>query len=263
MSNKYLSRSDAPFGDELWEMIDQTMKSSATPQLGGRRILDLKGPFGFGLKTIPLGETQIEEGVTLPGVLPLIHLYREFSINIRDVASFERDPVALDLRPVAEAAMWCARKEDDLLFNGTSSIPGLLKMKGPGRMKLSSWDETGSAASDVINGITQLDAGGFHGPYVLALSPARFNLLYRRYPQGPMTEMEHIQSMATKGVVKIPSLKSGGILLSEGSHFASIVLGQDMTVGFVGPADGKIDLSISESLALQVMVPQSILILEG
>ena len=263
MANKYLSRDDAPYGDKLWEMIDETMLSAAKSQLGGRRIIDTVGPYGLGLKAIPLGETPVEEGITQSNVLPLLRLYKEFSLDVRDLAGFERDPVTLDLRPVAQAAMWCAGKEDDLIFNGTKNNPGLLTVKGTGKMKLSNWDDTGSAVNEIISAVTKLDADGFHGPYILALSPARYNLLYRRYPQGNLTEMDHVKSIVNKGIIKVPALKSGGVLLAQGQHFANLVLGQDMTIGFVGPAEGKIDLSISESLALRVMIPKSIMILEG
>ena len=93
------------------------------------------------------------------------------------------------------------------------------------------------AAANVIEAVTRLDAAGFHGPYALALAPSRYNLLLRRYPQGNGTELEHLAMIATAGVLKAPILESGGILMASGPQFAAIVLGQDMTIGYVGPTD--------------------------
>ena len=50
-------------------------------------------------------------------------------------------------------------------------------------------------------------------------------------------------------------------LLATGKQYASIVLGQDMTTGFVWPAGDSLGFSISESLALLVREPASICVL--
>ena len=65
----------------------------------------------------------------------------------------------------------------------------------------------------------------------------------------------------TGGVFKAPVLKTGGVLLATGKQYASIVIGQDMTTGFVGPVGDSLEFSISESLALLVRDPASICVL--
>jgi uncharacterized linocin/CFP29 family protein len=107
-----------------------------------------------------------------------------------------------------------------------------------------------------------LDEAGYHGPYALALSPARFNLLYRRYLQGIGTELEHIRTIVTEGVFKAPVMKSGGVLLATGKKYASLPLGQDMAAGFVGPMGDSFEFSVSESLALLIREPASICVLK-
>lgn len=54
--------------------------------------------------------------------------------------------------------------------------------------------------------------------------------------------------MATEGVFKASMLKSGGVLLAVGRQCASIVLGQNIAIVFVGSAGEKLEFSISESL---------------
>ena len=159
-------------------------------------------------------------------------------------------------------AIAVARREDDLIFNGAPGIPGLLTVEGTHRQQLSAWEEVGAAANDVIKAISTLDEAGFHGPYALALAPARYNLLFRRYPQGNQSEMEHVRTMVTEGIVKAPALE-GGLLLAGGRHYASIVLGQDMSIAFIGPAGGEIEFAISESLTLYIRRSQAICVLEG
>jgi uncharacterized linocin/CFP29 family protein len=262
MPNKYLGRDGAPFGEEVWAVMDAVMVEAAKAQLAGRRLLPLEGPYGLGLKAIPLPDEEVASGVFVSKTLPLAFLVEEFEISLRDLAAYERDGLAFNAQPVAQAAMACARREDELLFYGAAGLPGLLTASGVQKVQLSDWSAVGAAMDDLIRAVTALDEAGFHGPYALGLAPARYNLLFRRYPQGPMTEMEHIQTLVTGGLVKVPILKDGGVLLAVGRQYASIVLGQDMTVGFIGPDEEKLEFSVSESLALYLRVPASVCVLE-
>jgi uncharacterized linocin/CFP29 family protein len=263
MANKYLARDDAPFESAVWELLDATMQEVARSQLVGRRILDTEGPHGLGLKAVPLADPETESGLIASQVLPVFVVHRPFTLGTRDIANYERDGLALDTGPVAEATLECARLEDELIFHGAPNVPGLLTAEGSIRMDLSSWEEVGAAANDIIQAVTHLDDAGFHGPYSLALAPQRYNLLFRLYPRGKQTELEHLRTMVTEGVYKAPILESGGVLLAANARCASIVLGQDMNVGYIGPAGSRQELSISESLAVRIRQPEAICILEG
>jgi len=257
MANKYLAREDAPFGAETWKMLDAVMMEAATSQLVGRRLLHVEGPFGLGLKVVPLQDVEMEPGLTVSEFLPVVLIQKAFTLGVRDLAGYERDGIAFNTSAVVKAATECAQLEDDLIFNGA-----LLAAEGSNMLDLSSWDEVGAAAQDIIKALTTLDKAGFHGPYSLALSPSRYNLLFRRYPRGNFSEMEHVKTMVTKGLFKTPILESDGVLLASGRQFASIVLGQDMTIGFIGPTGDGIEFSISESLAPIVRQPQAICVLK-
>ena len=262
MANTYLGRDDAPIGAETWKLIDDVAVQAAKSQLAGRRLLAIEGPYGFGLKAIPLGDYALEDGISASISLPLSLIRTEFSLAKRDLASYERDHLVLDTAPVACAAMDAAAKEDRIVFSGLAGIPGLLNAEGAGSLTLSKWDKVGTAADQIIDAVTKLDAAGLHGPYSLGLAPAQYNLLLRRYPQGDGTELEHISAIVGDGVVKIPALKKGGVLLASGSQYASIALGQDLAIGFNGPVGDLLEFQVYESLALIVRAPESILVLK-
>lgn len=261
MTDKYLSRDDAPFGSEVWDALDAAMIGAAKSQLTGRRLLDVEGPFGLGLKAVPLRDAETEAGLVAQ-MLPLVLIQKTFSLGRRDLASYERERVALDTGPVAAAAGDAARQEDALIFGGAAGVPGLLTAPGVHTLQLDAWDEVGVAAEDLMKAMTVLDGAGLHGPYALALAPDRYNRLFRLYDQGKLSELEHVQTMATGGVLKAPALASGGVLVATGRQYAAIVLGQDMAIGFVGPAGDGYDFFISESLAPLVRVPQAICVLQ-
>jgi uncharacterized linocin/CFP29 family protein len=262
MVNNYLARDDAPIDAATWKLIDDVMVKAAKSQIVGRRILPIEGPFGFGLKVIPLGDYAVDDGLIGSTAIPLTMIRTEFSLAKRDLASFERDHLVLDTNPVADAAMEAAEKEDKIIFSGLPGIEGLLNAEGSGSLTLTKWDKVGAAADQIINAVTKLDEAGFHGPYTMALAPAQYNLLLRRYPQGDGTELDHIRSIVTEGVVKAPALKKGGVLLASGSQYTSIAIGQDMVTGYNGPIGDLLEFQIYESLALLIRAPESILVLK-
>jgi uncharacterized linocin/CFP29 family protein len=238
------------------------MKQAAESQLVGRRLLDVEGPFGLGLKSVPLGDAETDSGWISSRVLPVMFMQKPFELGARDLANYEREGVVLDTCPVSETAKECARMEDSLVFYGTDDLPGLLTVPGSNSMNLLAWDEVGAAASGIIEAVTRLDDAGFHGSYSLALVPERYNLLFRLYPQGKQSELDHIKTMVTDGVFKTPILNSGGVLLASTAQCASIVLGQDMSIGYIGPAGAEQEFTISESLALRIRRPQAICVLQ-
>ncbi len=62
MADKYLGRDDSPFGDEIWGKLDEVVVAAAKSQLSGRRLLDMQGPYGLGLKSLPLADKVVSEG---------------------------------------------------------------------------------------------------------------------------------------------------------------------------------------------------------
>lgn len=267
MSGKFLGRSDAPFEDKVWKALDEAAIEAAKAVLTGRRILDIEGPYGIHTKTLPLEDYSVAEGnvkVQASRVLPVPLIETTFTLSTRDLATFEKTGFALDFKEITDAAIAIAQAEDALVFEGNKAlgIEGLLNAKGSLSLKLGKWDEPGAAANDIIKAVTLLDEAGFHGPYVLALAPSLYNLLLRVYPHGNLTEAQHIQGITGNKIVKASAIKEGGLLMASGKQFATLVIGQDLMVGFVGPTGSGFEFTISESVVPRIRMPSSICILK-
>jgi uncharacterized linocin/CFP29 family protein len=74
--------------------------------------------------------------------------------------------------------------------------------------------------------------------------------------------LEHLRTMITDGIIKAPRLEEGGVILESDHRNMALVLGQDMTIGFIGPAGDTVEFTLSESLTLRVRHPEAICILE-
>jgi uncharacterized linocin/CFP29 family protein len=262
VANKYLMQEDAPIGPELWKLLNDALVELAKANLTGRKLLNLVGPLGFGVRQVSLGDEEIDEGVFAPKSLPLYYVHRTFELSMRDIAAFESEKITLDLSSFKKAVLECIEFEEKLIFHGVAQQKGLLNVDEAARVNMNDWSKIGQAAEDVIEAITKLDESGFHGPYLLALSPDRYNKLMRRYESGNQTELEHI-SMMVKKIYKAPILKNSGVLICDSPMYASLIIGQDLSVGFIGPKEQALEFSVSESLALLVREPKSICVLRG
>ncbi len=258
MEEKFLARDEAPIALDTWKAMDAAMVETARGILVGRRILPIEGPYGFGLKSVPMEDVQLEDDVYASSSIPLAAIEVGFTLGKRDLVAYERDGLPLNLNRLVDAAIRASTLEDGIVLNGGPRLYGLLNCEGINRQALSPWDELGTAPADIIKAIIDLDNAGYHGPYAVALSPPRYDTLYRRHPIGAFSELEQIQTIATEGVFKAPVLEKGGLLLNVGRVYASIVLGQDMTISFVGPTKEDLEFAIVESVALLVRRPGAI-----
>ncbi|MCU0914238.1 MAG: bacteriocin family protein [Planctomycetes bacterium] len=270
MSEQYLNRGDTPFGEGVWEAIDNAVVGAARGQLAGRRLLHTVGPQGLAIKALPFGDAPVQ-GDTIKGVaassscmIPVAVIQSEFTLSVWDVAAYEQSGIPLDLSAAVKAALALARQEDQIVFNGLASlnVVGLLDTPRVRSVKLRSWNAVGDAVQDIVGAVEQLDASGFLGPYALALTPPSYNHLFRLYPPSDTTELEHARQIVTDTIIKAPAVPGGGVLIDTSGPFTNIVLGEDMMTSFVGPAPGQYQFAIIESVALWVRVPEAICVLK-
>lgn len=270
MSLDLLNRGDAPFGQEFWDTLDQTVKSVAEIQLSARKLIYTEGPAGLGLQFVPGNERQIEfpEGGTtlsLPHGLPLVQLCELFSISGRNIEVSRNAGLKPNFEDLVSCLLKITSLEDKLLFYGAaaSGINGLLTHPDARRMKLSPWNKPGDSVESILQAIEILDNDGFHGPYSLGLSVSLYNKLLRRYPDADILEIDHLKKVITGGIIKSAAIVSGGVIITGGAEYVSIVLGQDLMAGFEGPSARDYIFTLSETVALRLNTPGSVCILEG
>lgn len=273
MAGDLLNVEEAPFSNSTWQKINGIAVEAASSQLAGRRILEIEGPYGLGAKSIPGSDRAVGEPISIGDqtaellfspITPMAAIQSKFAIPIRDVATFEETGIEFGAIDVTSAAIAVANQEDTIIFHGSKDLglEGLTTLKSAQSFKLSSWDEVGASINDIIEAVGLLDKAGFPGPYAMALAPNRYNLLFRRFMQGNLSEFDLLKEIVPDGIVKAPILKTGGVLLAAGKEFASIAIGQDLATIFSGPVGAFYEFTLIESLALRVRYPGAICILK-
>lgn len=263
----YLNRKAAAFDPGLWDEIDAAASEAARDLLTGRRFLEVEGPFGVGLTAVEVGEDGYcrepkpgEAGAVVSRAISVPMLKKDFAISIRRLEATRTMGQPLNLTAAQDAAEAVARREEEFIYYGNKDfgLDGLLTSEGRSRHHGGDWKDTQQALEDVLAAVNLLDAKGFRGPYALALSPALYNGLFRRYEGTDMLQLEHLRRLCDAGVYKAPI--DGGALVDP--RLGKLLIGQDLMTGYAGQDGIHHELYLCESLVLMLEEPGAICTIE-
>jgi uncharacterized linocin/CFP29 family protein len=275
-----LDRDSAPLTEVEWSKIDEAVVSTARRMLVGRRVIEVLGPMGPGVYTIPY---SIFSGTSSTGIdmvgeqddfivapssrattsVPM--LYKDFKIMWRDVEADRHMGLPLDVSTAAVAANYVAVQEDNLIFNGNKELGqvGLLNVQGRKTVKISNWDESGSALADAVKAVAALSEAGHYGPYAMVVSPILFGRMVRVYGNTGMLELDQVKALISGGVYYSNSISGNkAVVLATGGHNVNLAVGQDMTTSYMGPTNMNHVFRVLETAALLVRRPDAICTIE-
>jgi uncharacterized linocin/CFP29 family protein len=253
----------APESPELLNKIEEAAVSAARDILTGRRIIDVEGPYGLGLTAVEVGNDDLcrepgpgEASAVLSHALSLPMIYRRFSLSRRRIAAFREMGQPLNLKVVEDAAQAVAMREEDFIYQGQPDfhVHGLLTAAGRNTLQGGDWGSVDQVLDNVIAAVNALDGKGYRGPYGLALAPALYNNLFRRYPGSDLLQIEHLKRLCTRGIVKAQI--EGGVLVAK--DVGSIILGQDLQIAYLSPDAAHENFAVTESLVLKIEAPDAI-----
>jgi uncharacterized linocin/CFP29 family protein len=253
----------APESPELLNKIEEAAVSAARDILSGRRIIDVEGPYGLGLTAVEVGNDDLcrqpgpeEASAVLSHALSLPMIYRRFSLSRRRIAAFREMGQPLNLKVVEDAAQAVAMREEEFIYQGQPDfhLHGLLTAQGRNTFQGGDWSSVDQVLDNVIAAVNTLDGKGYRGPYGLALAPALYNNLFRRYPGSDLLQIEHLKRLCTRGIVKAQI--EGGVLVAK--DVGSIVLGQDLQIAYLSPDAAHENFAVTESLVLKIEAPDAI-----
>ena len=244
--NDYLLRDAAPLTEDEWEHLDEVAVATARQFLVGRRFLELAGPFGPGLETVPVGVGGDRKHI------PVTVLKQDFTLFWRDIEANRRLEVPIEAGPAAQAAMACATEEDKMVLDGLAAA-------AKKNVALGDWADADVPLRDVVAATEALFADGFLGPYAVIVSPGLY-VQTQRVNRG-MGRMvgDLVKGVASGGVFRSALLKDGqGMVLSLGAYNFDLVVGQDLVTGYEGNEGLDHKFCVLETVALRVKRPGAI-----
>jgi uncharacterized linocin/CFP29 family protein len=265
-------REGAPFGQQVWDQIDRVARASADEVRAARRVVDVVGPLGFAARAgvaedeqVGAHEDDAETHLHVPRVSALPVLHRSVALGARSVAASEALREPLVLSELAEAARQIGRAEDRLLFQGNAAaaVRGLLSHEGAIDLPAGDWSDPARAADDLFAALARLDQAGRHGPYAVAVSPARYYQLFRPYPNSALTPHAQLLPAFAGGIVKAPGLADGAVVVVRSASGPRAVVGQELAAAYDGREGIFHRISLVESVTLLPGVPGSVAVLRG
>jgi uncharacterized linocin/CFP29 family protein len=259
----YLNRQMAPFGDKIWQRIDEAAVHAARDLLTGRRFLEVDGPYGVGLTSVEVGHDDFcrqpgpeEAGAVMGRAISVPMLRKDLRLSIRRVAACREMGQPLNLNPVEDAAEAVARREEEFIYYGQPDfrLQGLLTAEDRAHHNGGDWGNIDQALDDVLAAVNALDARNFRGPYALALAPVLYNGLFRRYAGTDMLQLEHLRRLCQLGVYK--AAIEGGVLVDP--RVGKLIIGQDLMAGYIGQDGVHYQLYVTESVVLRLDEPRAV-----
>ncbi|HLT31919.1 MAG TPA: family 1 encapsulin nanocompartment shell protein [Myxococcaceae bacterium] len=277
----FLGHAENPLREEEWARLNETVVQVARRTLVGRRILDLYGPLGPGVQSVPHDEfTGVSPGnIDITGenenaavftdlrtfkTIPII--YKDFLLHWRDIEAARTHNSPLDVSAAAGAAAFCAQQEDELIFHGDAKLghEGLMNATGRSIVPLGDWSQPGAGYTAMVEAIRQLNENGHYGPYAVVLSPRLYSMLHRIFEKTGVLEIETIRKLATDGVHQSNRLEGDvGVVVSVGRENMDLAVGVDMVTAYLGANNMNHPFRVLETVVLRIKHPDAICTLEN
>jgi uncharacterized linocin/CFP29 family protein len=264
-----LKRSIAPISDEAWNEIDDQARRTLHALLSARKIVDVDGPKGWNYAGVPMGRLEIpaaggqkKKGSIEYGihrVQPLVETRSYFDLDVWELDNVVRGARDIDFSALEESARAAAQFEETAIYHGfaPSGIRGLEESSPYDPIKIGGGKE--DLLESVSRGITQLLASSVEGPYGLVVSPALWQQLsgyVRGYPLR-----RHLEDLLGGPVVIGPFVDEAYLLSMRGGD-TNLIIGQDLSIGYLSHDSRTVHLFFTESFTFQVLDPSVVVCLQ-
>jgi len=259
----HLFRERAPITAAGWEEIEKEARRTLRALLAARRIVDFKGPLGWGASDVELGRADPiaspanakDVQARLRRIQPLVELRIPFDMSRAELDAIDRGASDPDLDNVTAAAREIAIAEDRAVFHGyeAAHITGICQQRAGVGVPL------GASHADyplaVATALTKMRDEGVEGPFSVVLNDRLYRDLSARTDSGyPI--ISHVKRLIDGDIVWAPGIDGGLVLSQRGGDF-ELSVGQDFSIGYLEHNTEKVRLYIEESFTFLVLTSQA------
>jgi uncharacterized linocin/CFP29 family protein len=259
----HLFREKAPITAAGWEEIEKEARRTLRALLAARRVVDFKGPMGWGASDVEMG--RADPIASPPGgrgvqarlrrIQPLVELRIPFEMSRAELDAIDRGARDPDLDNVTAAAREVATAEDRSVFHGyeAAHITGICQKRASVGVPLGSSHADYPAA--VATALTKLRDDGIEGPFSVVLNDQLYKDLSSRTDSGyPI--ISHVQRLVDGDIVWAPGIDGGLVISQRGGDF-ELSVGQDFSIGYLEHDTDKVRLYIEESFTFLILTEQA------
>ncbi|MDR0664015.1 MAG: bacteriocin family protein [Helicobacteraceae bacterium] len=260
-----LKRGLAPFGDNVWEALEDEAKKVFSRRLTSRKIADYEGAKGLEFAAVGTGRaTELKEklgGVSIGAreVLKALELKTSFTLKREDIDLIERGAKAFDNSAIAEAARAFSDAENAIVFDGfkKEGIAGILPSLTQKPVKAQG-DDILPAVAEAIRALRD---EGVEGPYALVVQQQYYGKLFSIGDGYPLTK--RLSELLDGGkALGSTAIKSGALVISLRGGDYEILGGVDISLGFEKENAQGAELFFFETLSFRVNTPEAAVALQ-
>jgi uncharacterized linocin/CFP29 family protein len=256
-----LHRELAPISEKAWAQIEGEASRTLKRHLAARRVVDMQGPKGFEVSAVGTGHLNRIEA---PGdglqaaqreAKALVELRVPFELARQAIDDVERGATDSDWSSVKEAARKIAFAEDRSVFDGyaAAAIQGIRQGSSNPAVTLPS-NVTGYPAA-VAQATSQLRLAGVDGPYALLLGADPYTALTGGSDEG-YPVLQHIRRLVDGEIIWAPAIEGGLVLTKRGGDF-DLVIGQDVSIGYLSHSDTTVELYLQETFTFRLLTAEA------
>lgn len=265
----HLFKKRAPITPAGWTEIEKEAKRTLRALLAARRVVDFRGPLGWGASDVELGRADPiasppnGKGVQarLRRIQPLVELRIPFDVSRAELDAIDRGARDPDLDSVTAAAREIAIAEDRSIFHGyrAAQITGICEARKSVGVPL------GTSHTDyplaVSSALTRLRDEGIEGPFSVVLNEQLYKDLASR-TDGGYPIISHVQRLVDGEIVWAPGIEGGLVISLRGGDF-ELTVGQDFSIGYLEHNTERVRLYIEESFTFLILTGQAAIPLLG
>lgn len=261
-----LNRTNAPFGNGVWSVIDETIAEFLTKRLTLRSTVDFKGDYDFDTDAIPtktLKKISSKNGTTvsLREPLKMLEVKKNFTISKDVIEDIKRGKVDFDDTSLKEAANALATEENNLILQGLNSanITGILADKTVESLEVANH-------KDLLQGVAK-SLGIFNKNFVtgkikLIASSNTLAKMYTESFEGISLKTKIDQILGENSIVINENIGDTQVLLlsQRGGDF-EFYSGLDVAIGFEKEEKNSVELFAIETCAFRILGPEAAIVI--
>lgn len=260
MSTDLLKRHLAPILPEAWRLIDAEAKRVLELHLGGRKVTDFRGPFGWTYAAVNTGRLALftepghEPHLGLRRVQPLLEARVPIKLPIMELDTVARGGDDPALGPVVDAAKKTAHLEDDAIFNGleAAGIVGILPSSPHPPVPLPT--DIVQLPRAILDAKEVLRKAGINGPYALVVGPALYERVFAATDDGHPIARRIEQQIVDRPIVLSEAVRDAVVMSVRGGDY-ELTVGEDLSIGYAYHSRSEVELYLTESFTFRVLEP--------
>jgi uncharacterized linocin/CFP29 family protein len=256
-----LHRELAPISDAAWADIEEETSRTLKRYLAARRVVDMRGPEGFGLSAVGTGHLRT---IDAPGngilarqrnVNALVELRVPFELDRQAIDDVERGANDSDWQPAKDAARQIAFAEDGAIFGGYAAAGIVGIRQGTSNPIMTLPADVRAYPEAIAQALSQLRLVGVNGPYSVLLGADAYTALAETSDHG-YPVLEHVKRLVKDEIIWAPAIAGAFVLTTRGGDF-DLHIGQDFSIGYASHTDTAVRLYLQETFTFLLLTTEA------